>query len=195
MLIFNTQNWTGIYDGTPYADLDVDQQDVRNYLARTDNTVKIRAVGDYMAPSNAFLVLRNASSDGPPALPTLPTPAPADGSTVSLAATIKPAISIEITPSSVNFGSLGPGMISENQPINITNKGSTSIDVTLEVTDTADDLYVRGMQINEAAWSGYQAQLTPASTKGANLRLNVPVDYAGVGEKKGTAMFWAMQAP
>ncbi|MBN2489051.1 MAG: DUF3344 domain-containing protein [Methanosarcinaceae archaeon] len=188
MLMFNSKSWTGIYDGTPYADLDVDEQDVLDHLVYNDNTVKMRAVDDYMAPCNAFLVLRHTLSSEP-----TPTPAPAGGGTVSLTAYIIPAISIEVTPSSVYFGSLGPGEISANHEVLIKNKGSNTIDVTSEVTDTAQDLYVDGLQINNAGWSVYETRLNPSGTVNADLRLKVPVDYAGVGEKEGKLMFWAQQ--
>ncbi len=184
MLIFNLENWTGIYDGTPYSDLDVDEQDVLNYLVYNDNIVKMRAVDDYMVPSNAFLVLKHTTSKTPPS---------GGGNSVSLSAFIIPAISIEVTPSNVDFGSLGPGEISSNHQVNIKNVGSNTIDVTSEVTDNAQDLYVKGLQINNAAWSGYQTQVIPSSVEGADLRLKVPVDYVGVGEQQGVLMFWAQQ--
>lgn len=185
MLIFNLKNWTGIYDGTPYIDLDVDERSVLNYLVDNNNTAKIRAVDDYMLPSNAFLVLWHISPE--------PTPTPGDGIAVSLTSDIKPEISIEVTPSYLNFGSLGPGEISSTHQILIKNNGSTNLSVTAEVTDTAQDLYVRGLQINNTTWTGYQIQLIPNVTEGADLRLRVPVDYSEAGEKEGVLMFWAQQ--
>ena len=185
MLIFNLENWPGIYDGTPYPDLDVDERSVLNYLLDNNNTVRIRAVDDYMLPSNAFLVLRHTSPE--------PTPTPGDGITVSLKADIKPEISIEVTPSYLSFGSLGPGEISSTHQILIKNNGSTTLSVTAEVTDTAQDLYVRGLRINNATWTGYQIQLISNATEEADLRLKVPVDYSDEGEKKGALMFWVQQ--
>ena len=185
MLIFNLENWTGIYNGTPYANLDVDKRSVLNYLVDNNNTARIRAVDDYMVPSNAFLVLWHTSPE--------PTPTPGDGIEVSLTADIKPEISIEVTPSYLNFGSLGPGEISSTHQILIKNNGSTNLSVTAEVTDTAQNLYVRGFQINNATWTGYQIQLIPNATEEADLRLRVPVDYSDEGEKEGALMFWALQ--
>ena len=185
MLIFNLENWTGIYDGTPYPDLDVDEQDVLNYLVDNNNTARIRAVDDYMVPSNAFLVLWHTSPE--------PTPTPGNGIAVSLTSDIKPEISIEVTPSYMNFGSLGPGEISSTHQILIKNNGSTTFSVTAEVTDSAQDLYVRGLQINNATWTGYQIQLISNATEEADMRLRVPVDYSNEGEKEGVLMFWAQQ--
>ena len=61
------------------------------------------------------------------------------------------------------------------------------------VTDTAQDLYVRGSQINNATWTGYQIQLIPNATEGADLRLKVPADYSDEGEKEEVLIFWAQQ--
>ncbi len=185
MLIFNLKNWTGIYDGTPCANLDVDERSVLNYLVDNNNTARIRAVDDYMVPSNAFLVLWHTSSE--------PTPTPGDGIAVSLTSDIKPEISIEVTPSYLNFGSLGLGEISSTHQILIKNNGSTTFNVTAEVTDTTQNLYVKGLQINNATWTGYQTQLIPNGTEEADLRLKVPVDYSDEGEKEGVLMFWAQQ--
>jgi len=185
MLIFNLKNWTEIYDGTPYPDMDVDERSVLNYLVDDNNTVRIRAVDDYMLPSNAFLVLWHTLSEI--------TPTPGDGIAVSLTADIKPEISIEVTPSYLNFGSLGPGEISSTHQILIKNNGSTNLSVTAEVTDNAQNLYVRGLQINNVTWTGYQIQLIPNATEKADLWLKVPVDYSDEGEKEGELMFWAQQ--
>ena len=62
-LIFNTADWTGVYDATPYSDLDIDEaRDVTSHLIANDNIAKIQAApvstgGDYLMPSNAFLVI------------------------------------------------------------------------------------------------------------------------------------------
>jgi len=182
-LIFNLKNWTGIYNGTPYADLDVDERDVLDFLVDNNNTAYMRAVDDYMVASNAFLVLRH----------TLPEFA-SNGSTVSLTSVIVPEIFIEVTSSSVNFGSLRQGEISSNYQIHIKNCASNTINVTAEVTDTAQKLYVEGVRINNMAWTGYQTQLISYATEKVDLQLKVPVDYTGVGEKTGELVFWAQKA-
>jgi len=62
-LIFNAADWTGVYDGTPYSDLDIDEaRDVTSHLVANDNIAKIQAApvstgGDYLMPSNAFLII------------------------------------------------------------------------------------------------------------------------------------------
>lgn len=149
-LIFNHKNWTGLYNGTPYADLDINNLDVRNYLTANNNIIKFRAVDDYMAPGNVFLVLKHTTPSSEP------TPVPTDNSSVmSLTATIEPAVSIEVSPVSLNFGTLGPD----------------TIQVIPEVTDTAQDLFVNGLLINNTPWSNYQS----------------------TGDKEGTLIFLAQQ--
>jgi hypothetical protein len=69
MLLFNDMNWTNVYDGTPYADLDIDEaRDVKAHLIANDNTARIRAApdpGDYLTPSNAFLVITYSGTQVP----------------------------------------------------------------------------------------------------------------------------------
>ena len=162
----------------------------------TSLTLEVETLQDTLG-NDLLLILDHGTlsiTGDPETAPTpTPTPPPADGNTVSLKTVIKPAVSIEITPSSVNFGSLGPGENSTKHQLHITNKGSTSIDVTPEVTDTAQNLYVKGVQINAELWSGYQTQLIPSGTEKADMWLKVPVDYAGVGTKEGVLTFWAQQ--
>ncbi|MFV9630403.1 MAG: DUF3344 domain-containing protein [Methanosarcinales archaeon] len=187
-LIFNHKNWTGLYNGTPYTNLDINNLDVRNYLTANNNIIKFRAVDDYMAPSNVFLVLKHTTPSSEP------TPVPTDNSSVmSLTTTIEPAVSIKVSPVSLNFGTLGLGTISENHQIIITSLSPDTIRVIPEVTDTAQDLFVNGLLINNTLWSNYQIDLNPNSTQETYLNLKVPDDYQSTGDKEGTLIFWAQQ--
>ena len=56
-LSFNDKSWDGIYDGTPYPDMDVDEREISGHLAPSDNFASFSAVGDYVVPGNAFLAL------------------------------------------------------------------------------------------------------------------------------------------
>jgi hypothetical protein len=43
-LLFNAMSWTGVYDGTPYPDLDIDAaRAVTDYLVANDNLAQVRA--------------------------------------------------------------------------------------------------------------------------------------------------------
>ena len=56
-LTFNEETYHGVYTGDPYPDLAIDKRDVSAHLVARDNMVQIMDDGDFMAPSNAFLVV------------------------------------------------------------------------------------------------------------------------------------------
>ncbi|MCK4460043.1 MAG: DUF3344 domain-containing protein, partial [Methanosarcinales archaeon] len=64
-LTFNEGTYRGVYAGDPYPDLAIDERDVRAHLVARDNTVQIKDDGDFMAPSNAFLVVSYGSHQPP----------------------------------------------------------------------------------------------------------------------------------
>jgi len=69
-LLFNAMSWTGVYDSTPYSDLDIDEaRAVENYLTASDNTARISGapypLGDYLVPSNAFLAITYGGTPSP----------------------------------------------------------------------------------------------------------------------------------
>jgi hypothetical protein len=53
----NDMDWSGICDGTPYPDLDIDIRDITGHLAVGKNTIRFQAVEDYAVPSGSFLVV------------------------------------------------------------------------------------------------------------------------------------------
>ncbi|MBN2489059.1 MAG: DUF3344 domain-containing protein [Methanosarcinaceae archaeon] len=60
----NDMIWTGICDGTPHPDLDVDVRDITGYLVSGTNSIRFQAVGDYAAPSGSFLVVEMEATTG-----------------------------------------------------------------------------------------------------------------------------------
>jgi hypothetical protein len=135
-----------------------------------------------MMPSGAFLVMQR-----------LYVPPPVS-SGVSLGATILPAISIEVTPGTLDFGTLAPGQTSSEHTLNISNTGGCNVSVTADVTDTAGDLYVSGLLLDSGIWSSYSAAVEKSTAVDAGAVLDVPDDYAGVGTQEGTLIFWAEMA-
>jgi hypothetical protein len=113
---------------------------------------------------------------------------------VSLGATIRPAIAIEVTPSAIDFGDLEPGGTSDGKNLKVRNKGSYSINVSAEVTDSAEDLFVNGMLLNDKSWSLYGAVIPKSGEDKPVAKLHVPENYAGAGPKEGRLMFWAKKA-
>ena len=179
-LLFNTYTESGIWN-TP--NIAVEERDITSYISSTGNLAQLRDDNaDYMMPSGAFLVLQR-----------LYVPPPTS-SGVSLGATIRPAISIEVTPGTLNFGTLAPGQTSGEQTLGLSNTGGCNVSVTADVTDTADNLYVAGMLLDSGIWSSYSTEVAKSATDSVGAVLDVPDDYAGVGTQEGALIFWAETA-
>jgi len=56
-LLVNDQKFPGITDGEPYQDLDIDTKDITDGLKSGENAINFQAIGDYVVPSGAFLVI------------------------------------------------------------------------------------------------------------------------------------------
>ena len=56
-LWINDMNWSGICDGTPYPDLDIDMRVITEHLEVGKNNIRFQAVEDYAVPSGSFLVV------------------------------------------------------------------------------------------------------------------------------------------
>ena len=113
---------------------------------------------------------------------------------VKLGATIRPAIAIEVTPSAIDFGNLEPGGTSDGKDLKVRNKGGYNISVSSEVTDSAENLFINGMLLNDKSWSLYDAKIPKSGEDNPVAKLHVPVDYSGAGKKEGRLMFWATKA-
>ena len=113
---------------------------------------------------------------------------------VSLRTNIIPAMAIEVSPSSINFGELSPGETSCGSSLTVKNKGGYSINVSVEVTDSAEDLFEGGALLNDKLWGLYSSVIPKSSEDNPVAKLHVPEDYAGAGSKEGTMMFWAKKS-
>jgi hypothetical protein len=111
-------------------------------------------------------------------------------SKVSLGASIIPAISLVVAPDAIDFGKLSPGQTSSAHTLTLNNTGGYGISVTTEVNDTASSLFVNGLLLDSNAWSAYSTSIDSKTSKQAGASLKVPDDYAGVGAKEGTLVFW-----
>ncbi|HUV46038.1 MAG TPA: hypothetical protein VMW45_03110, partial [Dehalococcoidia bacterium] len=110
---------------------------------------------------------------------------------VSLSANVVPAISIKISPLSIDFGNLVPGHTSDAHTLSIENKGGMPIKVTAQVTDQARDLFVTGLKLGNSSWKSFVSTVNANDSKEVQAKLAVPLNYAGVGQKAGTLIFWA----
>jgi len=161
------------------ACFDLDKRNVTHSLAR-DNVVSFDRGGDcLLCPVGAVLVLNRGSE----------TPVP--GRTVQLGATIPPAVSLEVNPDAVDFGTLAPGGQSDTQMLTLSNAGSCTITVTASVTDSAADLFIDGVLLDSDSWSAFSRSIAKSEAIDASVVLDVPDDYAGVGTQEGVLIFWA----
>jgi hypothetical protein len=60
-LLVNEDKFPGICDGKPYPDLDIDERDITDSLKSGENSILFQAIGDYVIPSGAFLVVEKDS--------------------------------------------------------------------------------------------------------------------------------------
>ena len=175
-LLFNSYTESGIWNTSNIA---VEERDVTSHITSTGNLAQLRDNEDFMMPSGAFLVLQRYST--PPTV----------SSGVSLGASIIPAVSIEVTPDTLNFGTLAPGQTSSEQNLGISNTGACTVAVTSDVSDTAGNLYVSGLLLDSSIWSSYSATVEKAASVNAGAALDVPGSYTGLGTQEGTLTIWA----
>ena len=117
---------------------------------------------------------------------------PPGGNEVDLAATILPAVSISVDPTSIDFGELLPGDVSDAHTITITNLG-VKVNVTAEVS--GDSLFVDGLWLDEGLWNVYAAIIDKGGSTATDATLHVPEDYIETGSRDGTLIFWAEATP
>lgn len=184
----NTGTWAPLEGATVHAD----HQD---YQTAADGTVAISVdhsatlevyaeMTGYVRSEKATVTVTGGSGGDP-----------SSQGPVSLSATIIPAISIEVAPSSLNFGLLGPRDISAPQPITITNTGAWTALVTAEVTGSADGLFVEGLNLDGSPWSLFETTVARGDSGTTQATLAVPEDYSGVGDMAGALILWATEAP
>jgi hypothetical protein len=178
-LLFNSYTESGIWNTTNIA---VEERDVTAHITSTDNLAQLRDNQDFLMPSGAFLVLQRHYTH------------PSASSGVSLGASIIPAVSIEVTPDALNFGTLAPGQTSNEHTLGISNTGACTVTVTADVADTAGNLYVSGLLLDSGIWSSYSATVEKAGSVNTGAALDVPDGYTGVGTKEGTLILWAEKA-
>jgi len=181
-----SSDWSPCENATVYAD--------QNYTTGADGTVVISVDHDvtlhifaekdgYIRSDKITVIIGEGSIQTP------------SSGTVNLVAEIIPAISIEVSPESIDFGDgLGPRDISDAYEVTITNVGAWEIMVTAEVTNEADNLYANGLRLDGTLWDLFQAIISRNDSTETLVSLHVPEDYAGVGEKTSTLLFWAESA-
>ena len=181
----NAQAWAPLDGATVHADVD--------YLTGPDGTVAISV--DHDATLQVFAEKDGFVRSGKVTVTVGEGGGPDSQGEVTLEAIIIPAISIEVEPSAIDFGVLGPRDTSAAHPITITNAGAWTVVVTAEITGEAEDLFVTGLKLDGSLWDSFEATIPRDDSQETQATLTVPEDYAGVGEMEGTLIFWATEAP
>ena len=97
-------------------------------------------------------------------------------------------ISFSVDQKSLDFGLLNKGASAEKQ-VKISNNGSTGIHV--ESVVSGDSLFVENLSVNNAPWQKFKNNLTAGQSENEKLKLTVPKDFPGSGQKNGQLVFWA----
>lgn len=121
------------------------------------------------------------------------------GEDSNLEINIIPAISLEITPSSFNFGTLGPGDTSEAFEIQLTNSGSKNAEITVTITDNESTVFKDNLHISEGSngpweiWTDYNESIQGhGGTRTNYIKMAIPHDYPTLflGTNTGKITFW-----
>ena len=145
-----------------------------------DLTVEVYAEKDGYIRSNRVIVVVGEGSIQP-----------GDDEELSMTADIIPAISFSVSPTSIDFGDLGPRDTSEPVTITLINDGAWSILITATVTDTADGLFVGGLKLDGVNWDAFETTVVRNGTTYCVVTLTVPENYTLTGIQGGTLIFWA----
>jgi hypothetical protein len=160
------------------ACFDLEKWDVNRYLIR-DNVLSFdRGEDSILCPVVAVLVLKRALESAPTTR------------VVQQGATILPAVSLVVTPDTLDFGKITQGEQSKMQTLTLSNTGKSTITVTADITDTVNDLYISGLLLDFDDWSIYSRSILTGEAVDASIMLNIPDDYAEVGIQEGKLTFW-----
>ena len=112
------------------------------------------------------------------------------GSSVSLTTNILQSFSVSFSVDSLDFGDLAAGQTSAPKEMRITNSGGCDVIVTAEVTDSSDDLYKRGLWIDDDFRPDYEKTVQKDRTATSEIVLKVPSNYVSTGNINGTMILW-----
>ena len=180
----NVTSWAWDFDGDGIED-STEQNPSYEYTRAGIYSVKLNVTnpaGSDEELKERYINVSSASSGGS-----------GEGSNVSLNTTILPAISLNVSPSSLDFGELSPGNVSNSQNFTLKNSGTCNLKVTAEVTDNpeGDDLFTKGLWLDSVLWGSFYKDLKSSSQADAAVSLHVPANYTGTENKQGTITFWA----
>jgi len=182
----DSESWTALEGATVHADQDYTTGSGGTVAISVDHDATIEVYAEmsgYIRSDRVDVTVGGGGSSGP-----------STSGTVTLGATIIPAVAIEVTPSSLNFGVLGPRDVSAPQQVTITNTGAWNVRVTAEVDDDADGLFIDGVRVDGQEWSDFETTVLRNGSDQADVTLEVPGTYSGVGDVEGSLILWAEEA-
>ena len=164
------------------ACFDLEKWDVNRHLTR-DNVLSFdRGEDSILCPVGAVLVLKRTLESAPTARVVQPD------------ATILPAVSLVVTPDTLDFGKITHGEQSKIQMLTLSNTGKSTIAITADITGTVNDLHTSGLLLDSDDWSTYSRSISPGEAVDASIMVNIPDDYAEVGIQEGKLTFWISEA-
>lgn len=103
--------------------------------------------------------------------------------------TIGSVISFTVTPSSVDFGDIGPGS-SVSKSLQLNNNGSVGI--TVQSIVTGDGAFTDNLSLDNKNWNQFSDSINPKGSDNVTAALNIPANYPlTAGQKSGTLTLWA----
>jgi hypothetical protein len=114
--------------------------------------------------------------------------------TVSLEVDIIPAVSLTVSPNSIDFGTVTPGTPSESMSLTLKNNGGTGIKVTAEVDDRENGPFETGLLLDQNIWSSYSKDIAAEGSVTSEAQLGLPLNYSSTGQFQGSLIFWAEAA-
>ncbi|WNY28037.1 hypothetical protein MmiEs2_02170 [Methanimicrococcus stummii] len=190
-LVYNSQSWTG-NPGNYWGD-DYDGADNGKGIGSTQKTIldKYADLSPLMYSFAAYSAESGNENPEQPEEPEIPGPQPGKtGNPISMTTNILPSLSVSFSIDSLDFGDLAAGQTSAPKDLEITNSGGCDVKVTAEVTESSDDLYKRGIWIDNEFWPDFEKVVENGETEISEVVLKVPADYSGTGNVDGTLIFW-----
>lgn len=182
----DTDTWSPTDNATVHADEDyiTGQDGTVDITIDSDMTVEVYVEKSGYIRSNRVSVKVGEGSDHV-----------GDSQRVNLKADIIPAICFSVSPSSIDFGTLGPRDTSAPVTINLTNKGAWELLITAKATDTAQNLYVDGLKLDNVKRDEFEMTVARDKTEDCQATLTVPATYTLTGSQSGILIFWAQETP
>jgi|GEM_PF-4362285 len=105
-------------------------------------------------------------------------------------------VGISLNRTEIDYGNMRAGQNSDNEAVDITNIGTSDVDVTLEINGTtavAQSFYEQSLYVDDNLYNPATviAQIPTSNSEDVVTQLRVPLDWSEVGTQDATFVFWA----